>query len=199
MTQVIAVEPKKAPGNPAAVVSLIVGLMFCIPGSGLISVATGMWGYRRSRVAGVGQRPAVFGIALGAINLLWSIAFMFFVIAEYRAFKIADPVIKGTRQFIMLVGSGNITSARAMCDESIDESRLTDATEQFQKWGALTEVKDYAGKVHSKSDVEVQDELVFEKFDKIIITHWSVAGNAPQLMNFEFHEAPSTQPATQPG
>ena len=65
---------------------------------------------------------------------------------------------------------------------------------------ALSEilVRDYGGEVHSKSDVEVQVELPFEATDKIMVTHWSVTGTAPQLTAYEFRDAPSTQPTTAP-
>jgi len=198
MTQETAPATETPPGNPAAIVSVVTGLMLCIPGLGLISIPTGIVGYRKSQAAGVGRRPAMFGIALGAMNLAWWGAAIIGAIGQYHAMQVAKPAIQGTRQFIMLVGSGNLNAAKAMCADSIDLNRLTDTSVQFQQWGALKDVRDYGGEVHSKSDVEVQVELPFEATDKIMVTHWSVTGTAPQLTAYEFRDAPSTQPTTAP-
>lgn len=200
MTQNLDPQPTPLPGNALALISVISGLLLCIPLTGLIAVPTGIIGYRRSKyLGGNGSVAARVGLVLGIINLVWWPAMIAGAFNTYRSFQLSKPAIEPTQKFVMYVGSGQIANAKKLCTDAIDEARLTDSAEEMGKWGSIDNVNPYyRGEYHGKSDIEIQAELKFDNAHKILVTHWTTTDAGPRLTAYDFREPPTTEPSTQP-
>jgi hypothetical protein len=118
---------------------------------------------------------------------------------HYRQMRTALPAIDATGQFIMLVGSGNISAAKGMTTDAIDIDRLTDTVEQIAAFGPIQDVnKYYGGEVHDDDDVEVQAMMNFGTGSRLFTAQWTRVGEQWLLRDYAITDAPATQPATQP-
>jgi hypothetical protein len=139
------------------------------------------------------------GIVVGALSLLGG---MMCLGAYFQGKTIvaARPAIASTRQFVMMIGSGQVGPVKGMCTDAIDEIVLTDAVEKMQEWGGLRgdiDTSDYGKLNDPQNDIEVHARLPFEKTTKTLITHWAMIDGTPRLTAFKFVDAPP-DPATQP-
>jgi hypothetical protein len=192
------IEPK--PTNAPATVAVIAGLLACLPGTGLVSVPAGLLGLRSARKQnGFGRGPATFGLVLGIINLAWWGAVLAGALQTHLALKKAGPTIDATRQFVILVGDGNIAAARNFCVDGFDEQRLTDLHVEMAAVGTMQQPNPYyGGAVNGVSDIEIQAELKFDRGTRVLVTNWTSVDGKPKLMDFKLQTPPSTQPATAP-
>ncbi len=118
---------------------------------------------------------------------------------HYRQMRTALPAIDATGQFIMLVGSGNISAAKGMTTDAIDLDRLTGTAEQIQSFGPIQDVNKYfGGEVHDDDDVEVHALMNFGTGDRVFVARWSLVEGKWLLRDYLINDAPTTQPATQP-
>jgi len=196
VTQTPDLQPTPLSGNLMALISVIAGLLLCIPLTGLIAVPTGIVGYRRSKhLGGNGSVASRVGLVLGIINLVWWPAALIGAYNTFRSYKFSEPAIEPTRKFVMYVGSGQVDQAKKLCTDAIDENRLTDSVEEMGKWGVVNNVNPYyRGEYHGPSDIEIQAELDFEKTHKLLVTHWTTTDAGPKLTAYDFRELPTTQP-----
>jgi len=200
VTQIDAPRFDNRPVNKPAITAMIAGLLLCIPGSGIVAIIFGYFGMRRARLLdGAGKTQAMLGLVLGLIQVVWGSAIMVGVFTQYRTYTVAKPAFETTRQWIMLVGGGNINAAVALTRPPIDEAMLTDTAEAFGLAGVIKDVNPYyGGAVHSKTNVEVQAMIDFDRSSKLLTTWWDVTKpQAPQMTWYTFADAPTTQPATQ--
>jgi hypothetical protein len=125
--------PRKA--NGAAIASLILGILGCIPFiTGILAVILGVVGIK------VGNDPqrggkgmAVVGLLLGILSLgLWSL----FGGSIYYFLQGTSQQRELTRQFVSNLSSGNIDAAEAQTDGSIPREELDSFSQQIKKWGA---------------------------------------------------------------
>lgn len=186
-----------APSNWPAVVSAITGLLLCIPGLGVVAIVSGLLGFRRARqLGGNGVNPARVGLVLGIVNLVIWASMLAGAYGTYRAFLASKVVFEPTKKFIMLVGSGNVAGAKALCTDAVDVDTLTASAEQIQGWGAIEHIDvSYGGEYHGPTDIEVVSELKFEKTTKYFVGHWTNADGSPRLTSYVFRDPPTTQPA----
>lgn len=194
------VEPA-TPTNGAATAGVILGLLACVPGTGLIGLPLSFVGMRRARrLGGVGRPQALLGLALGLINLLWWSAILFGALQTGRAMKKSEPIIKATGQFVLLVGKGDLDKARAFCGPDITDDQLETLEEQLGSTGQMQQPNPYhGGQVHlGGGDIEIWCELTFDTGKRVLITHWNPRQEPAKLFKFQLMDAAATQPATLP-
>ena len=191
---------QSTPTNVPAVLSLVAGLLLCIPATGLIAIPLGLIGMRRAkRMGGNGRTPARVGLVLGIINVLWWPALLIGALAQHRTYQLGRPAIESTRMFVRAVSTGNITDAKSLCTDTIDEGRLTETYETIQQWGQLEKLNaEWGGKYHGPADIEVTAEIKFEKLTKYITGHWKTTPQGPRLTSYELRDPPGGQSAAAP-
>ena len=144
----------------------------------------------------------MFGIVILITFVAWGSAMFVGAYREYKAAIYAEPATKATRQFLMFVGSGNLTSAKAMSSDAITLEALTAANEQIEAWGGLSgDLSQAMGwKVQDMDAIEIDLPVEFVKTKKTLSTQWKMDGAAPRLQTFEFKEPPSelSSPTTKP-
>ena len=100
----------------------------------------------------------------------------------------------------MLIGSGDVNAAKALCTDAIDTDKLTASAEQIQQWGVIEKIDVmFGGEYHSQQDIEVNAELKFDKITKYLVAHWAMIDGSPRLTAYEFRDPPTTQSTTQNG
>jgi hypothetical protein len=76
---------EKPPASTAAVISLVCGILLCLPLAGVPAIIAGVSGRRRAReqphLVG-GANMALFGIGLGVLNLLFTALLGLYVIVS---------------------------------------------------------------------------------------------------------------------
>jgi hypothetical protein len=129
-------EPKRT--NGAAVASIILGFIGCIPFiAGLAAIALGIFGVRKSRDRSVGGKGlAIVGLVLGAISVVgWTSAT---AILSYSYLE-SKPAAKTARQFLQDVSTGDIASA--MSNSLLGQAQIQAQHDQMNPFGALQSVK----------------------------------------------------------
>ncbi len=178
---------------PMAMPMLIFGVF-----GGMGAVVLGMLGIAQARKLLVGGiLLGLLGVLSGALTALGA-PLVIFAIKQFEAMQMAEPSVKATSQWIMFIGSGNITSAKALSGDRMDEGKLTDEFEKIQSWGVIQSVDArYGGDARDIAKIEIQAKIVFDKVTKILVAHWDATGRAPVLTDYEFRDDPKAPPATQ--
>lgn len=132
-----------APGAPrtsgAAIASLILGILGCIPIiTSLLAVILGIIGIRKTsdpRYTGKGM--AIAGLILGLIGLLgWGTMGG----GLYALYVTSRPVANVAQQFTTHIASGNVAAAQALCESNVTQAELQAMVDQFKQWGALKDL-----------------------------------------------------------
>jgi len=183
------------PFNKPATVSMVAGLLLCIPGSGIVAIIFGILGYKRARtIGGAGARQAMVGVVLGVIQTAWGAAIIGGIVQHYRMVQVARPAWEATSQWVMLVGAGNVNAAMGVSRAPIDETMLTDTAEMLRDAGVIKDVKCPVGiAVYDKSNVEIQALIEFDKDAKLLITWWdtSIKEAPPKMIWYKFETPPA--------
>ena len=194
------IEPA-APTNGFATAGVVLGLLACVPGTGLIGLPLSVLGARRAtRLGGVGRPQSLLGMALGLINLLWWSAILFGALQTGRAMKKSEPIIHATAQFVLLVGKGDLDKAKTFCGPDITDEQLETLQEQLGLTGQMQQSNPYhGGQVHlGGRDIEIWCQLTFDTGKRVLITHWDPRLEPAKLTKFQLMDAAATQPATVP-
>ena len=129
-----APAPRKS--NGAAIASLILGILGCVPFiTGLLAVILGIVGIK---VGGDPQRGgrgmAIAGLLLGILSLgLWGL----FGGGIFALVKGTTAQRELTRSFIGNLASGNVSAAEAQTDGTFATEQLNSIAVQMKTWGPL--------------------------------------------------------------
>jgi hypothetical protein len=128
-------QPSKT--NGAAIVSLVLGLLLCIPIiSGLGAILFGIIGIMVSGKPNVrGRGMAIAGLLLGLLSVGgWGIG-----VGYYQWMKAQTSVERTMAgSFVQNLASGNVTAAQAQCSSTVSPVTLQTASTQLQALGTLT-------------------------------------------------------------
>jgi hypothetical protein len=130
--------PPPRRGNGAAIASLVLGLLGCIPVlTSLLAVILGAVGIRKTRDPAVGGKGlAIAGLVLGLVGLLgWSVTGAVVGYA-YVESKKAAPVAE---QFLRDVSTGNVNAAVAN-SAGMTSGQLQTNSDQMSQFGTLQTV-----------------------------------------------------------
>jgi hypothetical protein len=125
--------PRKS--NGAAIASLILGILGCVPFiTGILAVILGIVGIKAgSDPQRGGKGMAIAGLLLGVLSIgLWSL----FGGGIYALVKGTTPQRELTRQFITNLASGNVAAAEAQAD-GMTTDELNDIAVEMNGWGGL--------------------------------------------------------------
>lgn len=189
------------PAQVPATVALVAGVLICIPGTGLIAIIAGAIAVLRSRKRSLRVPPiALVGLVLGVVQIAWGSAMFVGAYRTYQSAIYAEPAAKASRQFLMFVGSGNLTSAKAMSTDAITLEQLTDSVEQIESWGGLKgDLPERTGwSVKDMDTIRISLPVEFSSANRILQTEWRMIDGAPRLIAYHFEDPAATQPATQP-
>lgn len=127
--------PAQRKTSGAAVTSLILGILGCIPFiTGLLAVIFGVVGIKATSDPRYSGRPmAVIGLILGIISLgLWGL----FGGAGYAAFAYTRPAREAARQFASDLAANNVDAAHARTT-GISREDIAKASDTVKTWGAF--------------------------------------------------------------
>jgi hypothetical protein len=133
-------QPAPAPRtNVPAIVSLICGILGCIPFiTSLVAIILGIVGIKSANQPGTGGKGmAIAGLILGILGILgWGLfsggtAMLYFAHAEQRTLA---------RQFAQDISAGNTDAAIARCASTVKRQDIETAIQFFKQAGAMTSV-----------------------------------------------------------
>lgn len=130
--------PPPRQSNVLAIISLITGILSCLPGMSVLAVALGIAGLLKSNKPNVGGKGmAIAGLILGVVGLAWTVGFVFVAIKGGQLYIAGRPAREAAQQFATDVGQNNADAALKDCSTSIDAEKVRAALTQGQAWGAL--------------------------------------------------------------
>jgi hypothetical protein len=124
----------------SAIVSLVLGILGCIPWlTGIAAILTGIVGIRATRDHYVrGRGMAIAGLLLGMISVgLWTLAGGF----GAWEFVASAPARALSHQFIADLAAGNIPAATAESTANLTQPQLQAVATLMQGWGTLGNVR----------------------------------------------------------
>ncbi len=141
-------------------------------------------------------RGCLFFIVIGIIVVAWGSAMFIGAYRTYQSALFAEPAAHATKKFLMLVGSGDLTSAKAMSTDAVTLEKLTTSFEQIESWGGLKgDIGDRLGwSVKDMETISISLEIDFAQSTQTLWCEWLMIDNAPRLTHYEFKAPPATQP-----
>ena len=133
-------NPAVKRGNGAAVTSLIMGIVFCVPFlTSFLAIVFGLVGWRKTRDPQVGGKGmAIAGLLLGLVGLLaWSGIFAAGGYGLYALYKYGEPARNASRQFAIDLSAGNIDAAKAQTTGRIKREDLVNAADSLKGLGTV--------------------------------------------------------------
>ena len=182
--------PHPKGSNGAAIASLILGILLCIPAvTGLFAIILGFVGSKKAndpRFGGKGM--AVTGIVLGFLNLIgWAIAGGLI----YSGYQQVKPMIANSRDFITAMSDGDMNKASAFTHSTMNRGDLQRASDQMKSWGKLKDVTftEFNRRISGGTDhLEMGGTATFDKATKRIRV--TLAQEAGQWKIIEFNFPP---------
>lgn len=142
MTQEVA-QPAPKQSNTPALISLICGVIGCIPLAQIVAIICGIIGLRRAKVAQTGRGMALTGLILGIIFLIAYAGFGVAAYATYRGVSAAiaqfsAPTKAMTSGFLRDLSQGDISSA--VESTNLSQQDVKKLSEQAKAWGQFQDV-----------------------------------------------------------
>jgi hypothetical protein len=137
---VYGIPPSPRRSNGPAIVSLVLGILGCVPWlTGFLAVVLGILGIRKARDPQVGGKGmAIAGLILGALSFVsWSIfgTAIFGVITT--AMQASAPQRAMARQFLADLGDQDVPAAQSMAAPSLSPEEVQALADKIKPWGAL--------------------------------------------------------------
>ena len=126
--------------NPAAVASLVFGILGCMPEvTGLLAIALGIVGLRRARKPDAGGRGlAAAGLALGIVSVvLWSVA----LALGGFVWSGSGPPRAVARQYLADFSRQDVNALMAASARSVKEPQVRALCARFRTLGYLEDVR----------------------------------------------------------
>ena len=180
--------PQPRGSNGAAIASLIMGILLCIPViTGLGAIITGFVGSKKAndpRFGGKGM--AVTGIILGFLNLIgWGIAGGLM----YVGYQQLKPVIAMGNDFVAAMAEGNIDKAAGYTHSMMNRADLQRAAEQMKPWGKLKDTTFTQFKRHMDTTgdrLELGGTATFDKATKKVRILLTQEAGQWKIVEFNF-------------
>lgn len=144
-----APPPKQT--NVMAIVSLVAGALFCIPGiTGLVAVITGLIGFSRGRDPRMGGRGlAIAGIILGVLSLAgWGVVGY----GAYWTYQQVAGAMNTVELTLRDVSEGRIEQAEQRTGGALSRARLTALQAELRGLGQLRSIALEEGNLDPASD-----------------------------------------------
>jgi hypothetical protein len=148
--------PAAKRGNGAAITSLILGILFCVPFlTSFLAVIFGFVGVRKARDPHVsGKGLAITGLLLGLLGLAgWSLVFASGGYAIYAAYKYGEPVRSAAKQFALDLSTGNVDAAKSRTTDRIKREDLVRASDNLKALGPIQDTTLFSSKWNTENGV----------------------------------------------
>lgn len=134
-------QPPPPPrANGAAVASLVLGILGCIPLiTGLLAILFGVIGLRRAKQPNTGgSGMAAAGLTLGIISVLFWVTCGGF---SSLLFVQSGPARGVARQYIQDLSANNLAAAQTNAASNVSAPQLQQQRDQLAQWGNLSNVR----------------------------------------------------------
>jgi hypothetical protein len=177
-----APEPRRA--NALAVISLICGIVACVPFlTGIAAVITGALGIRKANDPRYGGRGiAIAGLVLGVMSILFWGLFGTGIWGLFRATE-APRALAAT--FVRDVAAGDIEAAQANAGSLVTPGELEELSKSMETWGTFKELTSFNSSIQTRpglTQCELQGTAEFSQetraFEMTLIKQgeeWKVA------------------------
>ena len=149
--------PPQRGTSGAAVASLILGILGCVPLiTGLLAIVCGIIGVNSTRDGRrSGRGMAVAGIILGLISLIaWGAVFGLGGWGAWKVQAYTKEQRAAARQFASDLAAGNVGAAQARCTNQVKPEELKAAADKLKKWGAFQDTTMPVGSVQTVNGKE---------------------------------------------
>jgi hypothetical protein len=129
--------PAPKQNNIAAIISLITGILGCIPGVSLIAIVLGIVGLSKAGKPNVGGKGlAIAGIILGVLGTLgWAGGGLAIGLGARKLIAAGAPARAVAKQFATDIGNGDADAAIKECSASMSPDTVRAAVTAAQPWG----------------------------------------------------------------
>jgi hypothetical protein len=197
--------PAAKRSNGAAITSLILAILFCVPFlTSFLAIIFGFLGIRKARDPNVGGKGlAVAGLLLGLLGLVgWIAISAAGGYGAYALWKYGAPARAEAKQFAQDLSAGNIDAAKGRTTDRIKREDLVQAADAMKSLGTLQDTMLFSSSLQSANGVTSMDvagaamfpknksvpymvHLVKEgdtfKVDGFVIQDFAAAGTTPNV------------------
>ena len=132
--------PQPQRTNVPAVVSLVTGILSCIPFLSAVAVITGILGLTKTKDPAVGGRGmATAGLILGSIGVLWTVVALLGGAGLLAVYRGGAPMRATVRQFAADIGNQDANAAMQECSSSMDRALIDKTVTDAGGWGKLSD------------------------------------------------------------
>lgn len=159
--------PPQRSTSAAAVASLILGILGCIPFvTGLLAVVFGLAGLGATRNGKAnGRGMAVAGLILGVVSLIgWGAVAGGIGGTTWWALAQTRPARAAARQLATDLAAGNVQAARAQCTDDVSDEQLKKAAEAMKGWGAFQDTTMPVNSRNTAGGVEAIESMGAARF-----------------------------------
>ena len=185
--------------NFPAVVSLICGVLGCIPGVGLAAIVAGWLGVRRGNDPRYGAKNlAVFGIIAGIVTTVLSGSMYFGAAMTYKAYLRSKPSADVARVIVQQLSAQNTAATRTMSEPALAQGKLNEAAASLKAVGPITEAKldgysvDYTP---TPNVIDISGNLTAERGTRLVLLRFHDDTGRPLL--FDLRITDPARPTTQ--
>jgi len=194
--------PARPQSNVAAVVSLITGILGCIPGVSLLAVILGIVGIVKAGRPNVGGKGlAIAGLILGLIGCLgWTGGGLFIAVTAKKLVAEGAPARAVAKQFATDVGKGDADAAIRDCSSSMSPDKVRAAVSEAQSWGAFRDATFLAFNLNTNNGsktMTIGGSAVFANATKPFSATLNQEDGVYRIIDFSFGP-PQTNAPTQP-
>jgi hypothetical protein len=135
--------PAAKQANIPAIISLVTGILSCIPGLGFVALIVGIIGLAKAGKTNArgqqigGKGLAISGIILGLIGIIWTGSFILIAFKGREMIAAGAPARAVAKQFALDVGRGDANAAAGDCSTAMAPGKVRAVVAQANAWGAL--------------------------------------------------------------
>lgn len=159
--------PPQRSTSAAAVASLIMGILECIPFvTGLLALVFGLVGLRATRKGrAAGRGMAVAGLILGLLSIVaWGAVAGGITGTAWWALAQTRPVRAAAKQLAADLAAGNVQAARAQCTADVSDEQLAKTAQVMKGWGAFQDTTMLVNSKNNAGGVEAMEALGGARF-----------------------------------
>jgi len=173
--------PQGQQSNGLAITALIMGILSCIPGVGLLAILFGALGLGKAKDPRVGGKGlAIVGIVLGLLSI---VAYAGVGYSVYWGFGKLKAMAEPGAEFFKAVDAGDFVKAKQYTTGNISDIDLAKARETMKSMGAYKDMK--VTKADFKNDVlDCSGTVIFEKGTKSFEFRMVKSGDAFKVDKF---------------
>lgn len=190
------IAPPAKPGNAAAVASLILGILLCIPLlTSVLAIVFAIVGLRKSRSGQAGGRGmAIAGLVLGIVGLAgWSAgAVVSYTLYHKAAAVVSDLKNPGkavTSSFVRQLSQGDVAGAMRETQSGASRQQAETLALEMKQWGSFKDVAISSWDittVNGQTELKLGGRAEFSNASKRFTITLAKQGNALRVVDYSF-------------